>query len=1849
MTSGSDFIDRTLRSQYQQSLNANRSNVGQQQAQQIGNLSASSRRLYAKRKSSTAPVSAYQPSLLSEQPTELIPSENITEALSNISLMEQQPVQAQPAEEGFNPVELVTGAVENIMKPFIWMNDHLDKPWASLLATSMSGINPDAKALKQRIEDLQATGEPWWEAAKKAYDDTDMNGVLKFALESTNPIYYLPFGGQAARAVSALPITAKVLKTVGKLPIRLKGLPQVKNLAGLLDESNKAKMILAPHRSYDLVNELYRLTKPTVTNPAIKLSSTIVDAAPDNLKPIMQKALEQYNVTSTANVTEEYLSKRALQRVVLELQGGKMSIPVGEIYKEGSKTALGKANVLADWLADPTTRKNIDWSLLLDLADPEDVAVKSTEAQDRIAMLLGIAEKKSLAERFGVKYSNVNELNLGQDIFNFWRSAVLFTPWYVMQNYTEDIMRSAIWMSKPIKFGNFEVPLIRIPDLPVFGDVWGKMSKYKDVMPVNLQNQIVGLSLGRLGITKASQARRELSRAIQEYSKLAVEAKTAGKLGRAYHFEQNANQLRKMYSSIPDTPEWLSSTADTAYEIIGGNAITAPSAFERIGLETGKPLILWAKFLEKASGTDLPLADKMRGLYREFLNTPRSLANHIDVSTKVKAWEHYYLSTRKVMNKASKANQINFQTVARAIINDYDNRGLLTKDQKEALESSMGYICTATNAQEVFGSMSLNLNPALNKHLLDAFGESAAVSISRINEVLLKNLPTEAKREQIQLILKELFDKSIADKYKNIEGQVASSKVLIQQLKDTLPNEEKSILNELSADADEIKASFSEVNEIAQKIAKDFNMAESPETLSYKRNMAQLELDNLTLQANIIKGLQNALAGDREALKLAVQNAKTQQYMIRKQASDKVKQFRESIAPWVKTDSVNNFLKLKPEQARAMVNEWIELQDAAGNLELTAPLKLVLKRFDEKEVKSTHALAAALWDNYSIGARKLYNEASAKIGEVFSVPFKSSFDEYTPKVYVKLSHDRDHAMNIVNQMLDKTFPNFDNVAVENAGIEANLFNNVKSWIPEAVGELPWPIRHDVKKVIVSPIAKSYYEAKSKILYISASDKKDFIKPDFMHEVMHNSFDLLWKDPAWNPVLKDFLLNVMPDSSFPNDLIAKEVIDFGFTSTSAGGWRSFIRNMIDSTSFAEQAKMSGTPESKLTEFLSYALEERYYKSVTRDYGISLDDATIKWIDKHFPQAVNTEIDIDRNLSNLMSMQDEIITAIQKTNAGISGDVVDEIRASNTAMDMANGLMGDYNSTSEMDKIMSKIFPFWFFPSRSIPFYLRTAVEHPWTVASIARYEAATKDDPEKPPSLLGYVRVPVGGDHAFYINPFRPWMGYQMLNTETLAGKGQPLGEQITTAMSMLGFGMHPAVNISLELANKISTSMGMPNITRGEPRPLLPQFAWAQNAIGAATGTAVPDPFAALVGKTFPDWYEKNLEKAVAAKQVAAIQSGNTLAAQAYDVSTIRQRVADGDATAIRIWKNAVKEVSALGLVSIIAPIYKYRQAEELSYLKSERQTLNSLGITDEMITAAKDQGYSPWLMLNRQQRHEVEAAHPEWKPWRAVTSLPMNPEERKIAVQTEAFYDVIETEKTKIREELDVLDSVLAAGQITPKQWREQFQAKQENMAAASEAAAKYYPLALSDNKKVQEYRSRYNKTIPPVHPEDEAINFYYSIRPELDPITGELDFDTYENDREAFLEGLSPKLREYVESDLIAPKYESSIEKLYRQHKTLMKPYRQIKRNMYNQFPEYEQLVKEYNLAKAYEPDRAAIIYDRLKLYNSYSDELKKQMRLADAELEAMLIFWGYLSKPINPQTPAYYDKLIQSIGGI
>jgi len=251
--------------------------------------------------------------------------------------------------------------------------------------------------------------------------------------------------------------------------------------------------------------------------------------------------------------------------------------------------------------------------------------------------------------------------------------------------------------------------------------------------------------------------------------------------------------------------------------------------------------------------------------------------------------------------------------------------------------------------------------------------------------------------------------------------------------------------------------------------------------------------------------------------------------------------------------------------------------------------------------------------------------------------------------------------------------------------------------------------------------------------------------------------------------------------------------------------SFLNPVLPAAQMGESAKTliaHNVDNMKILEGMEQALEEarHYWKAMRANNGQMIPNLTMA----EKEDLVEWGKTAARNKADMMNLV---------INGGVVRDEAGKVIAhSEGALPKTNKVLLDYNTRTNLDAMMKNFFPFWMFPSRSLPFWAGAMIEHPAIPAMYfrikrasesARYQAGAIDSQGRPLSSLdGYVPVP-GTDMWF--NPLAPFsfryilditkswdnLRYRKPETEeALTGFAYVVKEFMTSA-PLIGFNLSP--------------------------------------------------------------------------------------------------------------------------------------------------------------------------------------------------------------------------------------------------------------------------------------------------------------------------------------------------------------------------------------------------------------------------------------------------------------------------
>jgi hypothetical protein len=266
----------------------------------------------------------------------------------------------------------------------------------------------------------------------------------------------------------------------------------------------------------------------------------------------------------------------------------------------------------------------------------------------------------------------------------------------------------------------------------------------------------------------------------------------------------------------------------------------------------------------------------------------------------------------------------------------------------------------------------------------------------------------------------------------------------------------------------------------------------------------------------------------------------------------------------------------------------------------------------------------------------------------------------------------------------------------------------------------------------------------------------------------------------------------------------------------------------------------------------------------------------------------------------------------------------------AIPLVNKRMLDYQHTNVFDQFMKNWFPFWMFPSRSLPFWAETLATHPQLIANYEklqrlsrsqRYQAGAVTSKGKPlPSLDGYIKIP-GTDMWF--NPMAPLSFRYLLDIQKskddilyAAQSEDDIDPKTFMASELMGMGQVYGFSLGPWAAWLIKDKLGIPDeiIPRYPLIPeiqLVPRWMVAEQIQRANQMNLFGLDWNKHFNKVYPEvpWHDYMVERRILENTLQQLQTGNLTQEQKNKImqkaqSAIKYKGSDA------LWEQTYKEVT---------------------------------------------------------------------------------------------------------------------------------------------------------------------------------------------------------------------------------------------------------------------------------------------------------------------------------------------------
>ena len=691
------------------------------------------------------------------------------------------------------------------------------------------------------------------------------------------------------------------------------------------------------------------------------------------------------------------------------------------------------------------------------------------------------------------------------------------------------------------------------------------------------------------------------------------------------------------------------------------------------------------------------------------------------------------------------------------------------------------------------------------------------------------------------------------------------------------------------------------------------------------------------------------------------------------------------------------------------------------------------------------------------------------------------------------------------------------------------------------------------------------------------------------------------------------------------------------------WDEYIMRV--QSEFPDQAALlqASTPDADLLWSTRRAIQDRRWFNVSQDEltAMQMDPSKFPRIVDANGKLVTMENYMGKQTAALRGWKDRATEAFAKRHETPTGKnqlldnlrdetvrikegvALQELKVQNEAMDLATEIaydtFGNYGVRTNLDDIMQGIgMPFWFFPSRSIPFYARQMLQKPKLGVEIMTMQSQAEES-NLPTRLFGFLPIP-GTD--YYYNPLAASMLWQ------LAGQydwtPQHLGglEQGQLQMQQkLGMSFGPQWMIATALVSRLMVKQGGRPLVVGEPKYVIPQHRWLEAVENldlpglSQIAGIVSEPFdaylRAVFGSEVAEWQKREVEKYI-------VDMG--------------QNPQDASKEVIQ---DAWKKYWTRQLLSIPGGVVKEMTPTEKARFDAMGEKAKEMGLSRKETAELRRAGESPYTGLRQDQLETLFADIPAQKFNRYIRPLGLTSESRPIwedYIQLKVERETLRGDPenpvkgSRIYKEIE-LDNALRNGRISPREWKSLYRQNYADYVSQIKALERAYPQAPKTTQDWEAYRDLLGWDEQVRHPDDIKLDEYYDVMEssKFENDLGEFDYDAYRQAEQTFFSGLSPDTIAYIKAR--KDRYKTPTRAAYTRDMEKAQPYYDLQDAILRQYPPEVATVIEYALAS---PDpaiqRAILIgHPDAMIALRRIRVAKAQLRAMNPEMDRILRYWS------------------------
>ena len=550
-------------------------------------------------------------------------------------------------------------------------------------------------------------------------------------------------------------------------------------------------------------------------------------------------------------------------------------------------------------------------------------------------------------------------------------------------------------------------------------------------------------------------------------------------------------------------------------------------------------------------------------------------------------------------------------------------------------------------------------------------------------------------------------------------------------------------------------------------------------------------------------------------------------------------------------------------------------------------------------------------------------------------------------------------------------------------------------------------------------------------------------------------------------------------------------------------------------------------------------------------------------------------------------------------------------------MYNQAFTNYDSKNNFDQLMLHFVPFWMHESRRWPWLTRTFIGKPSMTSAWTAYQDNTDQGyvPLRDVPIVGGMVNMLPGGNSWQVNPFRlvsplnPIAPTNQFRPAYFTGGLSGAMQNIDQTMQQLGINFGDMWDVPEAIA-------------QGQPGTLLPPPLKSAISVARATNIPVIAGLAANIQQMLPDNYRDYYTRMI-------------LASQGFEPDRVYNGALDGDPTDTATLDVAQQQSSLVSAVLAQSGVLRYRTPEWSAYQQARAEALESMtGIPVYDLNQLKNQGVSIQQLkaLTPLQRDEL-ANIPGSRAFNELSEPLLNPAARKMRELQNQFYQTVDDSRTDNNEAQTKDDQRFQNGLISGVEWRRRYQDRAQtvgNLIDDLKRSPAYKNVPVSSDEQAAA-RARFN--LPPFvqSAEDILLNQYYAIKPEPDPITGDINFSDFFDKRQALLDQ-HPDLQAVLDSKLASNNTVQVVD--FKRASQVLRPYFSIPDQIEAQHPEIQSVLSQLRMLSNTDKiaaDKFREIHPEISTLNKIIRQTQQQARMQFPQIDQALVKY-YGATPID-----------------